>query len=138
MLQLALAQGVPGDDGERFGSITHTSRDFVCGTYTSGFAARAASDSIPAPAAAYTLCGSVTAGMPGSTSTAAAGDAAAGVAEAGGAVVVEDGEDTAADDEDPLQATASSKAAAVADVQPRGRSTQGSSLGEQGSGCNGG
>src|SRR3954452_18631622 len=116
--------------------ITHTSRDFVCGTYTSGFAARAASDSIPAPAAAYTLCGSVTAGMPGSTSTPAAGGAETGGAETG--EDGEDGEDAAADEGGPLQATASNKAAAAARRATAGPINTGLLSGEQSSGRNGG
>src|SRR3954470_11697510 len=51
------------------GSISQTS-PLLCGTYTMGFAARAASLSIPTPVAAYTLPGSVTGGIPGSPSTA--------------------------------------------------------------------
>ena len=49
------------------GSITQTSPDLLCGTYTSGLSPLTAAASIPAPAAASTLCGSVTAGMPGSS-----------------------------------------------------------------------
>src|SRR5882757_7615503 len=59
-----------------FGSITQTSPDLVCGTYTSGLAALVTSLSMFAAASEYTLCGSVTGGMPGSGS--ATGAAAAG------------------------------------------------------------
>src|SRR5882757_2936319 len=60
-----------------FGSITQTSPDLVCGTYTSGLAALVTSLSMLAPASEYTLRGSVTGGMPGNGS-------ATGPADAGG------------------------------------------------------
>src|SRR5882724_7887727 len=50
------------------GSMTHTSPESLCGTYTSGLAVRAVADSALADAAAYTLCGLVTGGIPGSPS----------------------------------------------------------------------